>query len=292
MARSKDKLKEPDMLAKYGFIYKGFKERYYYWEIYIVGRKIAIICVAVFLFQIDRAIQALVCFAIFFLSYRLQELHRPYQTRALNALEVRSLFVGLVTIYCGLFFLTGDMERTTQLILLIVLVGFNLYFLLYWFMRVFESLPSHLKESTPGLYAKLQFLHRFNTPASMRNEESPAKFHKSHKISPEPVFSFKEEEILQRKETDHSLDQEGMMIDTKKVRIHAHGSDEETIDIDDVSQDGIRLVRGIQEVEEEQFGSEGGSSRDLLERKKTYLMDLETENRLSKHNSTSKENEG
>eukprot|EP00357_Protocruzia_adherens_P004466 CAMPEP_0114979932 /NCGR_PEP_ID=MMETSP0216-20121206/4664_1 /TAXON_ID=223996 /ORGANISM="Protocruzia adherens, Strain Boccale" /LENGTH=304 /DNA_ID=CAMNT_0002341349 /DNA_START=46 /DNA_END=956 /DNA_ORIENTATION=- len=119
MQRSKHELKNPEMVAKYGFIYKGFRPRYYFWEIYIVFRKIALISVAVFLYNINRVVQALICFALILAAYRLHELYRPYVTRALNNLEVRSLAVALVTIYCGLYFLTDDIDRSSQVILLV-----------------------------------------------------------------------------------------------------------------------------------------------------------------------------
>jgi len=172
MSQSKGELKNPVMVAKYGFIYKGFKNKYYYWEIYIVFRKIALISVAVFLYQINRVIQALVCFTLILMAYRLHELHRPYVTRALNALEVRSLAVGLVTIYCGLYFLTEEVDRTTQIVLLLVLIISNLYFLIYWLAKVVEKLPDHLKKTRPRLYEKLPCLHRFTQKEEHLEETS------------------------------------------------------------------------------------------------------------------------
>jgi hypothetical protein len=43
--------------SKFGFVYNGYKPETYYWEITIIGRKIVLICFAVFLRDIGIFIQ-------------------------------------------------------------------------------------------------------------------------------------------------------------------------------------------------------------------------------------------
>ena len=40
--------------------------------------------------------------------------------------------VATVTLYCGLFYLSGDIDEVTKYLLLVLMIGFNLYFLIYW----------------------------------------------------------------------------------------------------------------------------------------------------------------
>lgn len=48
----KDKLNREDVKEKYGFLYKGYKKEFYYWEIIIMYRKIVLVVIAVL---IDKA---------------------------------------------------------------------------------------------------------------------------------------------------------------------------------------------------------------------------------------------
>lgn len=49
LTREKDKLKTLAVRYKYGFLYRGYKTKYYYWESYIMYRKILLIFIAVFI---------------------------------------------------------------------------------------------------------------------------------------------------------------------------------------------------------------------------------------------------
>jgi len=195
LRKSGKRLLEADTIAKYGFIYKGFRTKYYFWEIYILFRKILFISAAVFLNNINRTIQALVSFAIVLIAYRIHELHHPYVTKALNGLEVRSLAVALITIYCGLYFLTEDIDYTTQICLLIMLILANLYFFLYWVIKLAERLPSYLKQKKPQLYKKLECIL---VPGSRGRKVRPSAQNKKVKVailpSPDDVIDPEESE--------------------------------------------------------------------------------------------------
>lgn len=43
------KLDTKKIREQYGFLYKGYKVKYFYWEVVIMYRKILIICIAVFI---------------------------------------------------------------------------------------------------------------------------------------------------------------------------------------------------------------------------------------------------
>lgn len=47
LRREKNKLDTLETKEKYGFLFRGFKKKYYYWEIVIMYRKISLIVIAV-----------------------------------------------------------------------------------------------------------------------------------------------------------------------------------------------------------------------------------------------------
>ena len=95
------------MTARYGFLFKGYKQHTYYWESVVMLRKVAMIFIAVFLRSAGTRIQALVVFILLLFFVILTEEKKPYLTRKLNTLEVISLVTSCVTIYSGFFFLSA-----------------------------------------------------------------------------------------------------------------------------------------------------------------------------------------
>mmetsp|Transcript_1572 Transcript_1572/g.164 ORF Transcript_1572/g.164 Transcript_1572/m.164 type:complete len:104 (+) Transcript_1572:232-543(+) len=47
-------------------------------------------------------------------------------------METRGILVATVTIYCGLYYLTGHLGELTKLIFFVIIVASNIYFLIYW----------------------------------------------------------------------------------------------------------------------------------------------------------------
>ena len=70
-------------------------------------RKVAMIFITIFLATLGRIVQALVVILllIFFLFVTTRK--KPFITRRLNELEIISLLVSSITIYCGVFFLSA-----------------------------------------------------------------------------------------------------------------------------------------------------------------------------------------
>lgn len=89
-----------------GFLYRGYRKEFYYWEVIIMYRKITLIFISVFVSTYGVA-QALIVFILLiaFLFVNMKKI--PFQTIALNDLETLSLLTSMITIYCGLFFVTS-----------------------------------------------------------------------------------------------------------------------------------------------------------------------------------------
>eukprot|EP00347_Sterkiella_histriomuscorum_P019434 403341642 len=93
LLKNKDKLDTIVIREQYGFIYRGYKQKFYFWEIIIIYRKILIIFIAIFIKTAGVIAQTL--FVLIVLIIR----------RALNNLEGLSLVASMFTLYFGLFFL-------------------------------------------------------------------------------------------------------------------------------------------------------------------------------------------
>ena len=96
---------------KYGFLFNGYTKTEYYWEFIILYRKILIITCSVFIANLASvSIQALTVMFLLIISLVIQLKCNPYIGDKLNSMEVRSILVSAVTIYCGLYYLTGDLD--------------------------------------------------------------------------------------------------------------------------------------------------------------------------------------
>jgi hypothetical protein len=124
---------------RFGFLYNGFRKNTFYWEIIILYRKISVICCAVFLGTISIPVQALTVMIILLFCLYIQYKTRPYTHPDLNELETRGLLVATVTIYCGLYYLTDDIDQTTKLVLFTVIIVANALFLIFWLVKIFEA---------------------------------------------------------------------------------------------------------------------------------------------------------
>jgi len=62
--KERKRLNSVQARQKFGFLFRGYKQRFYYWEIVIMYRKVALIFIQVFLVQYGSITQALVVFLL------------------------------------------------------------------------------------------------------------------------------------------------------------------------------------------------------------------------------------
>jgi hypothetical protein len=146
--------------------------KYFYWEIVIMFRKIALILIQSFLVQYGVLLQALVVFVLLIIFVVLTMTQSPFQTVVLNHLEVMSLMASMITVYCGIFFLvevsqtdidTGNtsavsgikLDEGTKVFFFLVILLSNLCFLLYWALMMYLEVRSMLIKKFASLYILL-----------------------------------------------------------------------------------------------------------------------------------------
>jgi hypothetical protein len=128
------------MKCRFGFFYNGFKKTHFYWEFLILYRKIFIICLVVFVGNQSISIQALSIMVVLLLFLALQFWKQPYSSAALNAMELKAIFVAGVTIYCGLYYLAGSTSEGLKVVLFLIIVSANSFFFYYFLQQFLRTL--------------------------------------------------------------------------------------------------------------------------------------------------------
>jgi predicted outer membrane repeat protein len=155
--RRKGMLDHISMRTKYGFMYIGYKHKFCYWEYVVILRKVFIVIPAVFLTSVSLLLQAIVIHVVLLIALFLHEIAQPYDSKALNDLELRSIVVGLLSIYCGMSFLAGGLTEAGKILMMGVLLVVNLYFLLYWLKAFTHFLSLKLVSAFPSLFKRCCF---------------------------------------------------------------------------------------------------------------------------------------
>jgi hypothetical protein len=151
LVRNRRKLREINTKLRFGFLYNGFKQSKFYWEFVIMFRKILIICIVVFIGNQSIPIQALTLVLLLLHFLVLQYLTRPYANTELNQMELRSVLVASVTIFCGLYYLTKDLGDVAKVLFFLVMLLVNLYFLSYFTSNLFRAMAVKLANLHPLL---------------------------------------------------------------------------------------------------------------------------------------------
>ena len=160
--------------VRIGFLLHGFTNTKYFWEILIIYRKILIVMVIVLLNSSSVEAQVLVVMLILILSVLLHLNYNPYYTEVLNRMELYSLMTACMTMYGGMFYVTGKhyhyMEPLSLGWVFLVLILFpNLLFLCYWgyHMRVevlklmYHNYPRAFKYVTCNYYKEDDFERKY-----------------------------------------------------------------------------------------------------------------------------------
>ena len=97
-------------------------------------RKILLIFISVFLVS-NNSLKALLALLVLSVSLYYQRKLNPFNSPELNTMELRSSIVSLSTLYFGFFnYLVKTNE--TKILLFLIVVFVNLYFLVYWGFKI------------------------------------------------------------------------------------------------------------------------------------------------------------
>lgn len=93
---------------KYGFLFLGFKEEVYYWELVVITRKLIIIFAVQFLSSVSPFVQVLVGILIIIASIMSIIGIKPFANNEVNFNNIYSQAIQMLMMYVGLFYMTGS----------------------------------------------------------------------------------------------------------------------------------------------------------------------------------------
>ena len=129
-SRRKNKLKDIAVLNTHGFIYQNYKDRFVYWEAFILVRKALIAVIIVFAYPLGANLQAVLTLGILNLALIFHMLAYPFKYRLLNFLECCSLSVSISTLLIGLVFNDTNTSHAAFVFLSAVLICINSFLVL------------------------------------------------------------------------------------------------------------------------------------------------------------------
>lgn len=90
------------VLKRYHFLFKGYEPRFYYWELVVLGRKVAMVTISVFLSE-DFKTQSLTATLLCVVVVVLHGFACPFESDTIDGLELLSLFGSFCTYFLGQF---------------------------------------------------------------------------------------------------------------------------------------------------------------------------------------------
>jgi len=57
---------------------------------------------------------------------------QPFDALRLNKLETKSIIAASITIYCGLYYLSGAISEYIKIIFFIIIIAVNIHFFITW----------------------------------------------------------------------------------------------------------------------------------------------------------------
>ena len=107
-----DLMTNTSLLQKYGFLFRGYQAKFWYWECVILLRKVSIAALTVFLSLHSEYTQGLSALFILNTSLIVQLVFSPYDQSNLNNLEVFGLVCSVATVYFGMW--TFDLDDSSS----------------------------------------------------------------------------------------------------------------------------------------------------------------------------------
>jgi len=121
-----------DNKTRFGFVFNGYKLSEFYWEFVVMARKVVVISLTVFFSEISVEIQAIVCLGVLAVFLVIQSKNEPFTSSHMNTLELFSIATATITIYCGMYYLTKELEKVSELVFFLLMVASNACFIIYW----------------------------------------------------------------------------------------------------------------------------------------------------------------
>ncbi|KAL4490796.1 hypothetical protein ABPG72_021850, partial [Tetrahymena utriculariae] len=147
-----------DAQLKYGFLYKEYTSKAYYWEFVKMAEKLAIILIMNFYSQ-QIPTKGVIIFIIITFYGITSFLVKPYQEVDVNQIDVNSTNTCAITVLLGVLMYQNPYQYLVILGLLVILFV-NLQFIIKIILKILESYVKKLEPVIDKMTEKLPFLKR------------------------------------------------------------------------------------------------------------------------------------
>eukprot|EP00455_Lapot_gusevi_P049496 TRINITY_DN7029_c0_g2_i2.p1 TRINITY_DN7029_c0_g2~~TRINITY_DN7029_c0_g2_i2.p1 ORF type:complete len:453 (+),score=112.27 TRINITY_DN7029_c0_g2_i2:713-2071(+) len=110
--RHRNNLSDQTIKYKYYFLYTGYEDKWFFWELVVIVRKILLVLISVF-FVYNLHIQTLMALLLVVVSILMHVYAQPFSDDLVDLLEFVSLLTTLMTFYCGQYLFITDSSVTT-----------------------------------------------------------------------------------------------------------------------------------------------------------------------------------
>eukprot|EP01059_Diplonema_ambulator_P034027 TRINITY_DN742_c2_g1_i6.p2 TRINITY_DN742_c2_g1~~TRINITY_DN742_c2_g1_i6.p2 ORF type:complete len:5800 (+),score=1627.99 TRINITY_DN742_c2_g1_i6:20670-38069(+) len=179
LSRNRHKLRTKKVMSTLGFLYSGYRQKRYYWEMVITLRKMVVVFVVVFLtkyprYQLWAAMWVMAVFVF------MNILLRPYKYRVLWALENVSLISIFTTLNLGLLYLDKGSTWSTNALTAFIMV-LNISVVMIFLYQIASELKrmviEHVDKDGDGSVSMeealmyVQDVWNQNKPSAMRSKK-------------------------------------------------------------------------------------------------------------------------
>lgn len=116
---------DQDLLKQYSFLFEGYEAEWYFWEVTVIMRKIAIVAIAVFC--TDVHMQSLLAILLCVICLALQMYACPYEDDTMDILDNFGMFASFVTYFMGQFLFVKSLDATSRIIISMIIVVINCF---------------------------------------------------------------------------------------------------------------------------------------------------------------------
>eukprot|EP00736_Rhodelphis_marinus_P006649 Rmarinus@m.624 len=110
---------DPILRRRFGFLCYGFKPQYYYWECFILFRKLLLLIVVVGMQTLSVQAQSVTLLGVLLANLGAHMLARPYLEDTLNRLETIGLSTSALTIYLGLLYRDEEIQASVSAVVFV-----------------------------------------------------------------------------------------------------------------------------------------------------------------------------
>jgi len=126
--------RDADACIQYVYFLRGYKKKYYFWEIIIMLKKVALAFFGILFYKYSLTIRVQSLSVIMGLSLVLQVKFAPFTEKILNDMERNSIILSYFIGLSGIFFITEQDKPGFRNFLIVCIIFLNIFYMLFFAM--------------------------------------------------------------------------------------------------------------------------------------------------------------